>query len=1332
MDDLETDNLTTEQVDPLKKPLKNESDSLTSSMDVPFTPYDHTTVQIPKDDVLEAFGSNPVQVPPETPGYFEGSLAYLKDSHTTYQIAHGAWAAGEDYMEGYKDPNFNPLQHLDKFLNVRLEYQPYLLAAENERQMNFRLERIQREQSIDDSVKNGTWMQWLTGKGLSLIDPINLIPIIGEMKYSSVGKTALNTVIRNAPGGIAYGLSVAAGKNLEKINGNMQDFMVDSFVNSIFATALFAGPAVGAIVADKLALWEMKSVVADRINGIGYKLKVGEEGKVEGFQAYDMTGNEAMNAMKVKLAQDKADTVFAKSGFFKIPYVGTATEKLMSNPAFGSLALSMLTSPFQTASLVIDRAYEHGIITKSLEKGEAQPIKFFTLLKQSLQEIRQEQNIFNALLMQRNGIDSKNYIAQNLRRGGLYARQKTLEMIQGELGDKVYISPEEFMQEIEQVMHSGESAENGAINEAAAMFKKSMDNYYRDFRLAHGLSEDWMPPRTANQYLMRVYDTSYMNGKFDVWQDVISNELKRQDDLILKHTAPIRDVEAKIENNIAKQEEYIADVNTPDAKKEFVARELMALKAQKKALEEDLQNQIRENPDLAILADDWNGFSAKEAEELKALTKRRDIAAKEIEIQKKKIAAVKEQAKKREQAALKNRTTKGAQANKRKSEIGLESIKKEEEHLAKLELELEEEEKKLQEMAYAGKINKRFIYKKADEANWHFRNPDERIKFRKTYHEEPGGIRLSESEAHDARIEHAKAYYDTIMNQTAEDTINQVMAKFTGNAAENHIKERTMMIPDQVLYDNKFMSKDLLAKVANYKVWLARRTHLKTAYSQASLEGGFKPIAKMLHDEFDAKREALYSAKAKVEEMLAQKDLPADKKKAIEKDLAKVEKAIKKNSAAFKKAKNQITHVYEKMMGMSKLGSTAKSVVSGVRSFNAFASLGFLPATMITDLTGNGLKQGLVPFIQSGLYPYIQSLGGLLATHDSASLRGTAGALNLALHHIGNSSAARQLDLATNPYLNLGKIPEALDKISHFASNISFTTSIDNQLQRITSAVAQSNVIMHMMAWEKGTLTKADRMWLNRYGLDPEKDGPAILKAFRQDGGGTNKLGGYMSNFWHWKDLESANKVSNAVFRSTEDTIISANALDSPMWLDENQLLNVMGPIIKGFKGWAFASLNRYLIPTMQAPDAQKLMGFALMTASAALVSPSRRMAKGESPYREGQTATQIAAEILMDSPQFAWLSEGLNDLNLISGNYLLGELRNDKNYNRTLVGILGPTGSNLNKLHGFVTALATGNMNQYDADRMASMIPVANSLYGFKASQFLIENSGLPKRRPQ
>lgn len=1301
-------------------------------LDVNFTPFNHFTVTVPNTSTgiyLEPEIAKPL--PLEAPSFKETASAQFKHVNDTWHYLHAGFTQLEKPWFEPPDPNFNVMDHEDQFINIKSEYVPYLLDSENERDMNFRLKRIYREQKLQDDIANGSWIPYLMGGGLGLVtDLTNLIPIATWTKYAKYGQTFLKSFARATPGALSYGAVSSLGEQLDSINGNVHDWLVDTMTRSVFAASLFGGLGVVSLSADKSALWGLREFANDYIKGVGFKLKVNNKNKVEGIEAYDMTGG-SVSADKVKLAQDRADATMLKAGVFRLPYIGTAAEKFLGNRLFGSPMVNILNSKYKMLRYIGDLAVDHGIITEGLAKGKANPDKFFTKMNQTHSEISAMENQINALHMERNGFKIDNYVAQSATKAALYTRDKASEFLGKNIGDKVYISREQFFSEVEEVLHSTIPSEHGAVNEAASIFKNSMDKHYKDFRIAHNLPEDWMPPRTAQGYLMRVYDTNFLNNNERLWVDVISNYLKESDEVITKRLSPITDVENQITKLVEEKQRLTDTANISDATHKKISDDIDALKIKKRVLEEQLQNDIRTDPNLQLLAEDWNALSANEAKELSALLKRRDIVQKEIDKQKELIAGIKKQSAQREAASVKAKTAQTAKKSKRKAETGKLVLPREEQHLDELLKELYDEQTKLQTLAFEGKVNRRFYTKSKDSELFVYRNPNERLKLRDTYHAHEGEI-LSEELAHKRRAEHAQAYYHTIMNQTSEDTINQIMSRFTGNGAENHLKARTLLVPDELLYKHNFMSKNLMSKVANYNTWLARRTHLKNVYSESNLHEGFEPLLIELDKEFKQNRELLNNRKAELQEKLKEEGLKDKEKKLLEKQLKKVELDLANETKSFNNAKKDVNFIYEKMMGISKLTKGQRAFEASIKSATVALNLGFLPYTMITDLSANGLKHGIMPFLRDGIYPLVQSLGGLLKTKDSEAFRHGAAAINLALQHMGAGTAERNMSLQTNPYLNMGKIPSALDKIANWASNLSGANFIDNMLQRITSSVAQSEIvrIMHAYKANKGKISKRDMLWLNRYGLDPEKWADRVVSAFKKDGGGKTKVGGYQSNFWMWKDIEAANKVGDATFRATKDTIISANALDAPFWTDSNGAMGVMGPIIKGFNGWAFASLNRYMVPFMQKPDMSQFVGVMGMLAAGALVSPMRRMARGEAPYPEGMTDTQWAYEVFSDSSFFSYFSFVMNEANLLSGGTLLRDLKNDKYRDRARTGFLGPAWSDFNRMSNFFSALASNEMNEADALQMGRMVPFMNSSWTWGMSSALIKSFGLPKNR--
>src|SRR5204863_9950338 len=123
-----------------------------------------------------------------------------------------------------------------------------------------------------------------------------------------------------------------------------------------------------------------------------------------------------------------------------------------------------------------------------------------------------------------------------------------------------------------------------------------------------------------------------------------------------------------------------------------------------------------------------------------------------------------------------------------------------------------------------------------------------------------------------------------------------------------------------------------------------------------------------------------------------------------------------------------------------------------------------------------------------------------------------------------------------------------------------------------------------------------------------------------------------------------------------QNTILNRCMFDSPFWAD-----NYLGMIFHTFTGWGYASINRYVIPMLQRPDAEKLLGVALSLGFGSLVSPMRRAVRGEDPIPDNMTDAQRFWETVNDSNVGSAIATTLDWANLVSGDRLLGDLKNDK-----------------------------------------------------------------------
>lgn len=1300
------------------KGLKPRSGKLAFDVDIPFTPENSYAINTSADSLVD---TNHFPGIKESSSFTGTVAAEYRNLNTPYHVLHASYnkLMQENPLYDIPPPNWTPKSDVEKFVNVSEEYYPYLFDATGPKDQDYRLQRIFQEQKDKETLENGSTLAKLIGGAAAVFsDPTNLIPIVGWAKYSKLSPSIIKTAARSFPGILAQSTLHSAAEQMDRINGNLPDFLIDSFTSSVFSAALFGAAGGVAHVVEKMNLWKAKNFVNTTIKGIDYKFTENSKGIIDGMKAIDTTGS--LSAAEVSFAQDYANSSFNKSGIFKIPYVGAGILKLASSPIIGSPLPRLLNSSLQATRGIIDRIASNSIISKGVAEGGEAPKRFEDYMQQTHAKVRAMGAQMTSLHLERNGLKTTNRTVDRLKNIGLYLKQTGLEALSSDMEKSGYVSQEDFFEEVQTALRTGEPSEHAAVNTAYTMFRKHLDDTYTAYREAHNLPKDWLPPKTADEYLMRVYNTPYMNTNQTKWVGAISNWLKEADDTISQRMKPINDINDEIKLHTENHKSLIGRPNITDNEVKASSDKLIAMRARKTSLEETLQNDIRANPDLHIHMEDWNALSANEAKTINQLTKKRDVALKEVNERKKVVADIKAHMQKREAAAMKSKTAQTAKSNTRKKDTGALVLQKEEAELAKVQHEYEEELEALQLKMHNNEIPSNLYFKQKDSFIYELKDPNNRLRLRDTY------------SSHAAREQHALANYNTILNQRPEDTINQIMGRFTGNASENHLKERTLLIPDEVLYKNNFMTKDLMAKVANYTSYLDRRTHLKNVFRDVTVDGGFEPVLEDLSKEATQNATRLDNIKAERQKSLENPDLSEKERKSLQKDVTKIDKQLVKNRKAFESDKKDLNFLYEKMMGINRATAGQQMAAKAIMAVTSGINLAFVPFTMINDISAIGLQHGIWPFIRDGVAPIIESFGGIRKTADSEALRKAAPSLHLALQDVLSSYEHRNWSKYTNPYFNMGKIVDTMEYLAHASTNFTGTNYIDNGLQHITAGVVQSELMRIMHAFKAGTMTEREGIYARNYGLDPAKWHERMIKAFQESGGGKTKLGGYNSRFWEWKDLEASNELGSAVFRGVKDTQIQSGIADSPFWYDINGPMGVMGPIIKGFKGWVFASVNRYVIPSMQTADAQKMIGVMFMLATGAMVSPLRRMARGLDPYDDKATPQKIMYQTFQDSGYFSYFFDVLSDANLLTGDRLLGDLKNDRYRDRARVGLLGPTVGNANSMADIITAMASGELNENDAKQMARMIPFANASWTAWMSAKLIESLGLPKTRAQ
>jgi hypothetical protein len=1344
-----------------------------------FVPQNPFTIDGPVTNSSENIAYPGFPVEDEKPGFLRTALEEFKEQSTNVHALHAAQNKGSEenipspiarYLlpESYLDTQFSyrptpdgwtPKSEIERLTNVDPKFIPRLLDSKSPQDFQYRLNDSYEQQEHERILENGSWAAKVFGGliGLSPLGSIeNFIPIASVAAKAKVGSSFFNAMYKSFPGVLGASAIREGAKQMDKQNSNLGDFVLDTFIDTAFGTVLFGSLGAGKSLLNISEFNRLKEFSKNSLKGIGYEYIVSKEGALTGFKAVDTTGG-SVGAAEVTKAQEMADAAFYKGGIFKIPYVGAGAVRLLSGNVpgfkylFGSPLIQLKISKYKSANAFGDAAFDHYITTEGEAKGGTRPESFESKVKRTRADLTNLHWQTTALHAERNGYSIKPRITIGIQNAFNSFRQKALETLSQETDKTNYIGKEEFMDEVQRVLYTGESHENSAVNKLASIYRKIIDDTYRDYRVAHNLPEDWLPPKTAVEYLMRVYDTAYLNTAEGESQfiSVVSKWLKDSDETIEQHLKPINDLKKQIKDFQEKHTEAIRELGTKAKNrtastelspvsnevnkplKTYTAEELKALenktnqigqgtsprpdvfitlsqmKNRLKAMQDQLHDRMREDPSLLIHVDDFNAFSAKESKELTALLKPIKDIEKQIDEQKSVISKLKEEKSKQLSAAKASETKQKAKPKAEKFVSSEEKIKAEEDKLRDLQDNLFLAQDELNLKAHKGEINPRFYNK--DENIISFKNPKERLKFRDTY----------ESDFH--RETAAKAYYDSIMNLNPEDIVADVFGRVTGKPSENALKRRTLPVPDEILYNNKFMTKDLYAKTANYVNYLSRRTHLKTSFQNVTVNGGFEELAESLLNEYKSNRALISNRISKLKE--------GEQSPKIKKQIASEEKALNKESLEFENIKKVMKTLYEtRMMGINKRSEFDNMARNTLMSITAAANLHNLGATQITDVGFIGFQHGVWPFIRDGVYPFINWLATMGKGADSAALRETAPSLNLGLQDMLNHTADRNFNMDLQPYLNMGKIESGIQKFAHFSSITDLTPYIDNGIQHTAGSVIQSEFMRILHKSVEGTMTEKESLYLRKYGIDPKKWDERMVKAYQESEGFKTAAGGYMSNFWKWQDLEASNEFSKAVFRGVQNTLVWKGMADSPFFAD-----NMLGMFFHNFTGWGYAATNRYLIPSLQHPDGELLLKMLWMYGAGSLVSPTRRMSRGEKPWPDNMTDIQIAYEAFSDSGVFSVIGNTLNIVNYLTNNKLMGDLKNDKFTNRARTGIFGMSdvlSSTASRISDVLGMAAHNEWNERDLKTAAHMLPITGAMYGHWASDKLIESWNLPRNR--
>ena len=1234
-----------------------------------------SNIDVPKEvsenlkSITQSEDASPLKAPEfkESPGFFANAAHSFSQENDVANLVRGVAHQFGHIQEEVPD-DWSPIHgKFDLYKTVNEKYWGRLANSTGPEDQEKVLNSIRQSESDDEYYDNGSFSSALFG-GIAggLLSPSSLLAFSSTVKYANLATRIGSAVQSTVPKLAAISLEQESLKQFGSENMDASRLAFDTMRDTLFATA-FVGGAVGlgrGFEAHKL--YQNKISLNALHDGVTLKPTI-KDGVYTGEIKVAPQEGQNIGAAVVDKWQDVYNNTLVKEGAFAVPVLGKLLTKI--NPV-----VKGLSHPYETVRAWTNKLVQHSLNVAGVKEGKVQGANVEELLIQMREESKLMDFEIKGAWQKSLGIDSK---TQGVR---------AIKTLQQKVNSDDFTTLAQFNHEVRGIIINEQLTDSKSANDIAQKVRQHIDKVWERFRRSLDLPENYLPPRTARAYLMKVYDKAAISQDEERWIQVTSDYLREADTAINKLNAPV--VEAQEELTRLKELKF-DDPKTQTLYKNQIKSQRNILNQAKK----DLEFKLRDDADNAIFLEKRNHLTTEDVADIDALNKPQVKLVKDLKKADKMVSELKARVSKAKTAHEKAGDNKNPtpmeiekaaliKGDKLVSEASLkDALSKQDE----LQGAIEAEKVKIAKEAIDGNISKR-LYTKTVDGKIDLRNvADDAPKLRKVFEDD------------DARIAAAKSYGHTITGHTAEQVSQSLLSHLVPQVGESPTSARTLMIPDKVHHEAGFLSTNLGGDIATYDMALGRPTAMREVFPDLHDEKPVDYMSRLLVEEREIKRQV---ASATISE-------------------DKLKKALKKIDDEFDNAKRFINNSFNIAMGRTNASLTTQKMTSIARNFTISTLLGAVPLTQVADIGALVIKNGIWRFIRDGLTPTLKAMTQGFRGKHAAGMKMDAAHAHLGMEHL----LSGHMDKHFNPEIIgdtsiSGKIHRGLKKVAEVSGNLFGTTYIDNQLQTVSAHMTQAKVMEWMFNFKAGTLRKPDLETMLRNGIDPKEWADKFVANFNKTGE-KSALGSFNSKWYDWADDGAKNAMGTVIKRTLRETILKRGLLDNPFFTN-SPILNVA----LLFKGWAFAATSRYTLPLLQHGEAKDLISIMASLGAGSLVDPLRKMARGENPDygSDGQFMSALGHSGVLGYAHSA--AETANSL-LNQKFYTSG----DKYQQRVASGmLLGPAGSQAEAFGKVLLAFSQGKIPESEAKRAIKLIPLSQAWYLRKLSAKFIEGLDLPK----
>jgi len=506
------------------------------------------------------------------------------------------------------------------------------------------------------------------------------------------------------------------------------------------------------------------------------------------------------------------------------------------------------------------------------------------------------------------------------------------------------------------------------------------------------------------------------------------------------------------------------------------------------------------------------------------------------------------------------------------------------------------------------------------------------------------------------------------------------------------LKEKVFHIPTNKITD--FLDTDVARVSERYSQVMGREIALKRTFGSTSFEDFMIPI-----------RENYQQLNAKIPD--------GPKKLAFDK-LRKKEEA-------------DLQFMFEKVRGTFRGAANPDSLISRAantaKTLNFLRLMGGVMQSSIPDIANIVMRHGFAAPVRDFLIPRISAMNAMKLVKAEGQLA------NQVTEAVTNSRVAAFFDLES-VYARGSKFERGMQNMTKTFSKVTFMNWWNDTMKMIVTSIAQAKILRSgETLLQGGKIPKRDMRALLSLGID-ENSLRQIASQSRKYG---KKEGGVrIANSEAWDNADVARKFRAALTKEGNSTIITPGSGDKPVMMSKE-----LGGLLLQFKGFAFATHQRLLIPALQrgASEGYMVSGITAMMAMGMLTYAVKELTAGR---KLTDNPAKWVFEGVDRSGMVSVLMEGHNMTEKLTGvgmnRFMDSDGASRYSSRSTAEALIGPSLGLVLGASQIASHVGKGEFNETDLRGVRRMMPYQNLFY----LRYLIDQGeggiadglGLEKRR--